>query len=187
MVRGHDSTDGDLLKAVRREPQAVGLVYDRYALRLVRYLQQRGASEDVALDAVQEVFARLIVHRRRVRLADDGSLWPWLAVTGRNLLRDWQRRGMVEARARHRLGISYAPDEPADALERIEATGQQAPLRLALERLTPEQRTAVTARVVEEHDYSEIARASGASEETVRRRVSRGLRAMQTFFQGGHL
>lgn len=186
-MRGHDSTDGDLLKAVRREPQAVGLVYDRYALRLVRYLQQRGASEDVALDAVQEVFARLIVHRRRVRLADDGSLWPWLAVTGRNLLRDWQRRGMVEARARHRLGISYAPDEPADALERIEATGQQAPLRLALERLTPEQRTAVTARVVEEHDYSEIARASGASEETVRRRVSRGLRAMQTFFQGGHL
>lgn len=165
----------------------MGFVYDRYALRLMRYLQQRGASEDVALDAVHEVFARLIVHRRRVRLADDGSLWPWLAVTGRNLLRDWQRRGMVEARARHRLGISSAPDEPADALERIEATGQQAPLRLALERLTPEQRTAVTARVVEEHDYSEIARASGASEETVRRRVSRGLRAMQTFFQGVHL
>jgi DNA-directed RNA polymerase specialized sigma24 family protein len=107
------------------------LVYDRYALCFVRYLQQQGASEDVALDATQEVFVRLIVHRRQVRLADDGSLWPWLAVSGRNLVRDWQRRGVAEARARHRLGIVVAPDEAADALTRLEATGQRTPLRLA--------------------------------------------------------
>jgi RNA polymerase sigma-70 factor (ECF subfamily) len=180
------SSDADLLQAVRRDPEAVGQVYDRYALRLVRYLQQQGATEDAALDAVQEAFARLIVHRRRVRLADDGSLWPWLAVTGRNLLRDWQRRGTVEARARQRLGISVATDESADALTRLDATRQEAPLRLALEQLTPEQRTAVTARVVEGHDYPEIAQATGASEASVRRRVSRGLRAMQTFLQGGN-
>lgn len=176
----------DLLQALRREPQAVGFVYDRYALRLVRYLQQQGASEDAALDATQEVFARLIVHRRRVRVADDGSLWPWLAVSGRNLVRDWQRRGVAEARARHRLGIAVAPDESADALTRLEATGQRTPLRLALERLSPEQRTAVTARVIEEDDYPEIARTTGATQDTVRRRVSRGLRAMQTFLQGGN-
>jgi RNA polymerase sigma factor (sigma-70 family) len=164
----------------------VGLVYDRYAVRLVGYLQQQGASEEAALDATQEVFARLIVHHRRVRLADDGSLWPWLAVTGRNLLRDWQRRGIVEARARHRLGITVARDESADALTRLDAAGQRPPLRRALERLTPDQRTAVTARVVEERDYPEIAQASGTSEASVRRRVSRGLRAMQTFLQGGN-
>lgn len=186
MVSGNSSTDGDLLNALRREPEAVGLVYDRYAFRLVRYLQQQGASEDVALDAVQEAFARLIIHRRRVRLADDGSVWPWLAVTGRNLLRDWQRRGIVETRTRHRLGISVARDESAEALTRLDATRQGTPLRLALERLTPEQRTAVTARVVEERDYPEIAQATGASEASVRRRVSRGLRAMQTFLQGGN-
>jgi RNA polymerase sigma factor (sigma-70 family) len=186
VVIGEGSGDGDLLNALRRDPEAAGLVYDRYALRLVRYLQQQGASEDVALDAVQEAFARLIVRRRRVSLADDGSLWPWLAVTGRNLLRDWQRRGVVEARARHRLGISVAHDESADALIRLDATRQGEPLRLALERLTPEQRTAVTARVVEEHNFLEIAQATGASEASVRRRVSRGLRAMQTFLQGGN-
>jgi RNA polymerase sigma-70 factor (ECF subfamily) len=185
-VSGESSADSDLLHALRREPEAVGLVYDRYALRLVGYLQRQGASEDAALDATQEAFAQLIVHRHRVRLADDGSLWPWLAVTGRNLLRDWQRRGVVEARARHRLGISVASDESLDALTRLDATRQGPPLRLALEQLTPEQRTAVTARVVEEHDYPEIAQATGASEASVRRRVSRGLRAMQTFLQGGN-
>jgi RNA polymerase sigma-70 factor (ECF subfamily) len=186
VVSGEGSADGDLLQALRRDPEAVGLVYDRYALRLVRYLQQQGATEDAALDAVQEAFARLIVHRRHVRLADDGSLWPWLAVTGRNLLRDWQRRGRVEARARHRLGLPAAPDDAGDALARFEATQLRPGLRRALARLTPEQRTAVTARVVHERDYPEIARAEGASEQTVRRRVSRGLRAMQTFLQGGN-
>lgn len=187
MVSSEGSSDGDLLQAFRRDPQAVGLVYDRYALRLVRYLQQQGASEDAALDATQEVFARLIVHLGRVRLAADGSLWPWLAVSGRNLVRDWQRRGVAEARARHRLGIAVAPDESADALIRLEAAGRRTPLRLALDRLSPEQRAAATARVVEEDEYPEIARAAGASQETFRRRVSRGLRAMQTFLQGGNL
>jgi RNA polymerase sigma-70 factor (ECF subfamily) len=175
-----------MLHALRREPEAAGLVYDRYALRLVRYLQQQGASEEAALDATQETFARLIVHRRRVSLADDGSLWPWLAVTGRNLLRDWQRRGIVEARARRRLRISIEPDESADALTRLDADREQASLRLALERLPAEQRAAVNARVVEERDYPEIARASDTTEETVRSRVSRGLRAMQTFLPGGN-
>ena len=161
------------------------MVYDRYAVRLARYLRQQGAGEEAALDATQETFARLIVQRRRVALADDGSLWPWLAVTGRNLLRDWQRRGIVEARPRRRLRIAIEPDESVESLARLDANRQQARLRLALEQLPAEQRAAVTARVVEEHDYPEIARASGATQETVRSRVSRGLRAMQAFLPGG--
>jgi RNA polymerase sigma factor (sigma-70 family) len=186
VVSEEDSADGELFRALRRDPEIVGLIYDRYASRLVSYLQHRGASEDVALDAVQEAFARLIVHRRQVRLADDGSLWPWLAVTGRNLVRDWQRRGVVEVRARCRLGLPAASDEATDALSRVEANRLRARLRQALSRLSPEQRTAVTARVLDERDYPEIADAAGTSEATVRRRVSRGLRAMQTFLQGGN-
>ena len=186
MVSAEGSSDSDLLQALRREPEAAGLIYDRYASRLVGYLQQQGASEDAALDATQEAFARLIVHRRRVRLADDGSLWPWLAVTGRNLLRDWQRRGTVETRARQRLGIAAPPDESAEVVTRLDASRQRTVLRVALGRLSPEQRTAVTARAIHERDYPEIAQAEGTSEATVRRRVSRGLRAMQTFLQGGN-
>lgn len=185
-MRESDRSDADLLQALRRGAQPVGVLYDRYAFRLVRYLQQEGASEEIALDAVQEVFARLIVHRRRIRPGADGSIWPWLAVTGRNLLRDWQRRRAVDARARRRLGIAVASDEAVtDVLRRTEASQLRPRLGLALNQLPAEQRTAVTARVLNELDYAEIASAAGASEATVRRRVSRGLRAMQTFLQGG--
>ena len=187
MVREPDPTDADLLQALRSDPQAVGVLYDRYALRLVRYLQREGASEDIALDAAQEVFARLLVHRRRVRPGAGGSIWPWLAVTGRNLLRDWHRRRAVDVKARRRLGMAIASDEAADVLARAEASRLRPRLRLALNGLPPEQRTAVKARVLNELDYAEIASSAGASEATVRRRVSRGLRAMQTFLQGGDL
>jgi len=185
-VSGQNPTDAQLLQALRREAQPLALLYDRYALRLVRYLQQQGASEDGALDATQEVFARLLVDRRQARVADDGSLWPWLAVTGRNLVRDWQRRGAVEARARHRLGLAASADEGGDLVNGAEETRFGGRLGLALRRLSPEQRRLVTARVVDEREYPEIASATGASEASVRRRVSRGLRAMQTFLQGGN-
>lgn len=181
-----DPSDADLLRKLRRDPQVVGLLYDRYSLRLVRYLQQHGAGEDVALDATQETFARLIVHGRRVRTSSDGTLWPWLAVSGRNLLRDWQRRGTVEAKARRRLGLTRSVDESLDAVAGIDADQLNQGLSAGLAHLSPDQRVAVTARVLEERDYSEIAAATGASEATVRRRVSRGLRAMQTFLQGGN-
>jgi RNA polymerase sigma-70 factor (ECF subfamily) len=184
-VREGDRSDAELLHALRREAEAVAVLYDRYALRLVRFLQQEGASEDIALDAVQEVFARLIVHRGRIHPGADGSMWPWLAVTGRNLLRDWQRRRAVDARARHRLGLAVEPDEAGDTLARVAASGLRPRLRLALDRLAPEQRSAVTARVLNDVDYPQIARATGVNEATVRRRVSRGLRAMHTFLQGG--
>ena len=186
MVSGQDPTDAELLKALLRETQPLALLYDRYALRLARYLQQQGASEDVALDATQEVFSRLLVNRRRARVADDGSLWPWLAVTGRNLVRDWQRRGAVEARARHRLGLAVPADQGGDPFSGTGETRFGGRLGLALRRLSPEQRRLITARVVDERDYPEIASATGASEASVRRRVSRGLRAMQTFLQGGN-
>lgn len=163
----------------------VAVLYDRYALRLVRHLQHEGASQEIALDAAQEVFARLIVLRRRVRPGADGSIWPWLTVTGRNMLRDWERRHAVDARARRQLGIAITPDETADVLARTEASRLRPRLGLALNQLPAAQRTAVTARLLDELEYAEIARRAGASEVTVRRRVSRGLRAMQTFLQGG--
>lgn len=185
-VGSFDPSDGDLLQRLRREPRLVGELYDRYARRLAGYLQQASADDQAALDATQETFARLIVHRRRVRLADDGSLWPWLATTGRNLVRDGQRRGAVDVRARRRLGIP-ADDGESDAVDsRLDAHRLRRGLRLALGRLPEEQRIAVAARVVDELDYSEIAAASGTTEETVRQRVSRGLRAMHTFLEGGN-
>jgi RNA polymerase sigma-70 factor (ECF subfamily) len=69
------------------------------------------------------------------------------------------------------------------ALERVEAVASAELIRVELregfDALPPDQRDAVVLRVLLDHDYAEVASASGVSEAVARKRVSRGLSAMR--------
>lgn len=68
----------------------------------------------------------------------------------------------------------------------FEADEESRRLLGALDALADEQRGAVLGRVVEELDYAEVAARAGVSEQTVRTRVSRGLRRMRgLLIEGG--
>jgi DNA-directed RNA polymerase specialized sigma24 family protein len=56
-----------------------------------------------------------------------------------------------------------------------------------MDALPGDQRRAVQARVLEELEYGEIARQTGASEQVIRKRVSRGLATMRRRLSGGLL
>jgi RNA polymerase sigma-70 factor (ECF subfamily) len=64
-------------------------------------------------------------------------------------------------------------------IERINGLGEATSARVWLERLAPDQRDAITAHVIEERGYEEIAEVSHTSEAVVRKRVSRGLAAVR--------
>jgi RNA polymerase sigma factor (sigma-70 family) len=175
------------LQRLRRDPDAICLIYDRYVLRLVRFLQAEGASPEVAWDAAQETFARLLGSRRR-SIQPPVVAWPWLTATGRNLLRDWSRRGTVDNCARAQLGISsqcLAAEEIDDLVARLEAEEESQGLSMALDALAAEQREAIVERVIGGLDYAEVAALAGVSEDTVRTRVSRGLRRMRSLLLEG--
>jgi RNA polymerase sigma-70 factor (ECF subfamily) len=65
-----------------------------------------------------------------------------------------------------------------EAVEIIEATAR-APVVDLLETLAPDQRYAIEERHLEERGYAEIAAELRCSESVVRKRVSRGLAALQ--------
>ena len=70
--------------------------------------------------------------------------------------------------------------EPTDAdLRRIESFAGQVKVASFVDDLPIDQRRAVTARVLEERDYEEIAGELAISEAGVRKRVSRGLAALR--------
>ncbi|MBA3843234.1 MAG: sigma-70 family RNA polymerase sigma factor [Actinobacteria bacterium] len=180
-------SDARALETVRSDPEAICVLYDRYLTDLVRFLQRSGASTEAAWDVSQETFARLLSRGYRGRLAPEDSAWPWLAVTSRNLLRDWQRRGRADERARHRLGLPVegaAEQELDDALGRLDAERRSGDVGKALGSLPDLQYEAVVGRVVDELDYAALARRGFESEQTIRRRVSRGLRAMRGLIEG---
>jgi RNA polymerase sigma factor (sigma-70 family) len=94
-----------------------------------------------------------------------------------------RRRGRVEDAARRRLGMQ--PVAVVDeTLERVAALFADDELQRLLEVLAPDQRQAVLARVVDEHDYAEIAAGLRCSQSVVRQRVSRGLARLRNEMEG---
>ena len=71
-----------------------------------------------------------------------------------------------------------------EAIEILEAAAS-APAVELLDTLAPEQREAVMAHHVEERGYTEIATELRCSESVIRKRVSRGLAALQTQLRNG--
>jgi RNA polymerase sigma-70 factor (ECF subfamily) len=130
----------------------------------------------VAADLTGETFASAIVAQERYVPTGAPALTWLYAIAGRRLA-DYQRRGAVERRMQRALAMERAPLSEADA-EMIRLLGDDAAVAMLAE-LPPDQREAVTAHVVEDRGYPELAESLQTSEAAVRQRVSRGLATLR--------
>jgi RNA polymerase sigma-70 factor (ECF subfamily) len=181
-----ERSDDDLLAATRAEPEAFAVFYRRHVGPLLAYFARRTRDAELAADLTAETFAAALdgAHRHR---PDKGPAVAWLYGIARRQLSHAVRRGVVENRARRRLGM--APLTLTDeALERVEALAtadaSAALIREGLAKLPADQRDAVVARVLEEQEYAEIASNAHTSESVVRKRVSRGLAGLRSRLEG---
>jgi RNA polymerase sigma factor (sigma-70 family) len=177
LVRTDQITDEALLARAAHDPEAFGRFYDRFEAELLRFFLRATRRGDLAADLTAEVFA--------AALAGLGSFDPargharaWLYGIARHELADTWERGRVEDRARRRLGIEPLALSDAD-IERIEQIDVSGRALALLDELPADQRAAVAGRVLDEHDYAELARSLSCSESVVRQRVSRGLRTLR--------
>ena len=168
------SSDEALLLAARRDAEAFAEFYRRHARPLAGYLLRRAGDAEAAADLLAETFAAALTGLDRFD-PGRGDAAAWLYGIARHQLARRARRGVVEERARRRLGMERLELTDAD-LRAIEACDDAT---IALDGLPPDQRAAVHARVVEEQDYPAIAAASGSTEPAVRQRVSRGLATLR--------
>lgn len=165
------ATDEQLLSA--RDAASFELFYCRHVDALIGFFARRTRDPELSADLTAETFAAALASRRRYR-PEAGAAAGWLYGIGMKKLADAQRRGYAEQRARRRMGMERI-DLSDDDLARIELLGAEAPALALVERLAPDQREAVTAHVLEERGYGEIAAELHTSEAVVRKRVSRGL------------
>jgi DNA-directed RNA polymerase specialized sigma24 family protein len=124
--------------------------YRANAKRLVVFFTRRTLDAEVAMDLTAETFATALQRRTQFRGATAAEAEGWLFAIARSQLSHYWRRGVAERRA----------------------------LRDAIAGIHPQQAYAVTQRVVLERDYEDLARELGVSQDVVRARVSRGLRAL---------
>ena len=172
-------SDAELLVATATDGHAFAVFYRRHVTAVLRYVLARTRRPELAADICAEVFASALEKTGRYD-PSRGAARSWLFSMASSRLVDAARRGVVEDRARVRLGMPVAQLSDAD-LERIEelldprldVVGQ------LLSGLPADQREAIRSRVVEERDYTEIAASVGLSEHVIRKRVSRGLSTLR--------
>jgi RNA polymerase sigma-70 factor (ECF subfamily) len=158
------------------------VVYCAHLDAVLAFCFGRTRDAELAADLAAEVFASALVARDRYR-PELGSVRQWLLGIAAHKAADAVRRGRVERRAQQQLGMVQIVWYEDD-LERVERVARATAPEL-MNDLPGDQRRAVQARVLEERDYGEIARQSGASEQVIRKRVSRGLDTMRRRLTGG--
>jgi RNA polymerase sigma factor (sigma-70 family) len=180
-----DARDDDLLlaAAARGDGVAFAVFYRRHLPAVLSFLVARVASREVAADLAAETFAGALLSCRRFSAGGEPAV-AWLLGIARNKLRESARRRRVEDGARRRLAMPplALEDEDLARVDELAAAGVRA-LDL-LEALSPAQREAVRARVLDEREYAELAIELGCSEQVVRQRVSRGLRELRDLMEG---
>lgn len=168
-------TDDELLAATRDDPDAFGAFYERHCRGVLAFLARRCGDRETALDLTAEVFASALAASARYR-PGEAPARVWLLGIAQNKLAEL-RRGRARAdAARRRLGMPRLTFGDA-ALERVEEVLDAAGSGYldGLGDLPPDERAAVTARVIDERGYTEAAQEAGTTEATLRKRVSRGL------------
>jgi RNA polymerase sigma-70 factor (ECF subfamily) len=169
-----DRTDEELLVAGVDDVEAFAAFYRRHAAPLAGFFLARTGNRELAADLTAETFAAALASRRRFDPAK-GPAVGWLYAIARHKLMKAFRRGAVEDRARKRLRFNRLVLDD-EALDQIEVTVHATQL---LDTLPADQRVAVTARVLEERDYADIAARTRTSESVIRKRVSRGLAGLR--------
>jgi RNA polymerase sigma-70 factor (ECF subfamily) len=181
LFRRPSHTQPPALRRAVDDPAAFDELYDQLSKRVLVFFTRRVLDPQLALDLTGETFAVAFQRRRSFRGVTEGEQEGWIFSIARTQLSRYWRRGRIEREALGRMGV-VVPTMGDVELERVEelAGTEEIRARIAVEldRLPPDQRRAVQARVVDEREYAELAAEWGVSEQAIRARVSRGLRSL---------
>jgi RNA polymerase sigma factor (sigma-70 family) len=165
------SSDAEVIGRSLGEPEAFGLIYDRHAATLLRFLGRR-AGANVAEGLLGELF-RIAFERRKMFDASRANALPWLYGIGSNLLLKHRRGEARRLRASARMAA-----EGVTAHRRASAAALDARLLFprvadAIASLPDPEREALLLFAWEELPYESVAEALDLPIGTVRSRLNR--------------
>jgi RNA polymerase sigma-70 factor (ECF subfamily) len=182
MNNAEQRSDTELLLAARTCSEPFGVFYERHFASVLAFFRRRVPGPEEAFDLAAETFAAALASVPRFEPGPEPPR-AWLFAIARHKLSEALRRSRIQNEARRALAMQ--PIELDDeAIEILETTARGAAAEL-LETLAPEQRDAITAHHLEERGYAEIATELRCSESVIRKRVSRGLAALQVQLRNG--
>jgi len=161
------------------------LVVERHRPQVFRFLLASTRDVDLAETLTQECFLK--AHRNWGSFRGESSAMTWLMRIAINLQKDhWRNRRMQFWRHTQTNSVDmedageWLPSGESSVERQLLAREQVSHVWAAVKGLSERQRTVFLLRYVEEQELSEIARATGLSEGTVKAHLSRAVTKVRT-------
>jgi RNA polymerase sigma-70 factor (ECF subfamily) len=160
-----------LIQEAQRNPEAFTPLYERYALRIYRYIHARIRSEEDAADITQQVFLSAMQSLSRYR--NRGIPFAaWLFRIAQWTLRQKQRKEKVSVSWDLLPGEFHLSDEISPENQMIQQERLQRLMSLVA-RLDNEKRDLLALRFAAGLSSAEIAAISGKKSETIKKQLTR--------------
>ncbi len=157
-------------RALRADPQSFGELCSRYYPSLVAVADSVLLDHQLAEDAAQEALAEAC--RQLARLNKPERFGPWVAAICRNVARD-----MLRERRRQAEPIADCPTQECDRSQ----DDRKVILDQALQQLPGHLREAIFLRFYNNLSYEQMAKALGASEQTIDGRLRRAKKRIAAY------
>jgi RNA polymerase sigma factor (sigma-70 family) len=164
-------SDAEVIGRSLGEPEAFGLIYDRHAATLLRFLGRRAGAK-VAEGLVGELF-RIAFERRKTFDATRANALPWLYGIGSNLLLKHRRGEARRLRANARILAGLEAADRRSSAAALDARVLFPRVASAIEALPDDERETLLLFAWEELSYQSVAEALELPIGTVRSRLNR--------------
>jgi len=182
IVDNADNTRDIVALAQQGDPEAFGLLYDRYVDLVHRYIYYRVGSQQLAEDLTSETFLRAL--RRISSYTWQGvDIGAWFVTIARNLVADHYKSGRYRLEVQvHEVSDDRTLDGPEE--EVLDALDHRVLLE-AVTRLGPEQQECIVLRFLQGLSVSETALVMGKNDGAVKALQYRAVRSLSRLLPAG--
>lgn len=178
--KDNEVEDALIAEAARCDAGAFGVLYERYYLRVYRYVYHRVGNAPDAEDITALVFMKALEALPSYQSGRSGFA-PWLFRITRNSVVDHYRKRKSQAQLDEI--DEHAPD--GDPVSHVLGAERAEELYELVHMLSPEQREVILLRYSADLTFGEIAVTLGKKEPAVRMLLHRGLRKLQEVMMHG--
>ena len=164
-------SDAEVIGRSLDQPEAFGLIYDRHAATVLRFLGRRVGAE--AAEALLGELFRIAFERRKTFDAARASALPWLYGIGSNLLLKHRRGEARRLRASARMAAAGEAADRRASTAALDARLLFPRVADAIEALPDDEREALLLFAWEELPYQSMAEALDLPIGTVRSKLNR--------------
>lgn len=175
---GEDADEAELIERAKSDPDAFGILYERYVDRIYTYIYYRTGNQQDAEDLTARTFYKALKHIGTY-VHRGAPFSAWLYRIAHNMVANWHRDRQrhqelgLEEQALHGRLATVSPEHSAESNE------ERAALLRAIRRLPADRQQLLLLKFIESMSNAQIGKVMGRSEGAVKSLYHRTLIALR--------